>query len=67
MLAAVFLMQPLGQLTAQVVGLFVVLGIDQKDGLPGIVDSKAHEAGAAIVDRIWRCVIGVGAFPALVC
>ena len=66
MLAAVLLMQPLGQLMAQLVGLFVLLGIGGTNGLPRMNDPKDHEAAAAIVDRIWRCVIGVGAFPALV-
>ena len=65
-MAAVFLMQPLGQLAAHLVGLFVVLGVGRARGLPALTAPEDHDAAAAIVDSIWRCVIGVGAFPALV-
>lgn len=62
-MAAVFLMQPLGQLLASVVGLAVLLTIGRNAGLDTVQDSAAQ---AVIVDRIWRYVIGVGAIPALV-
>jgi MFS transporter, PHS family, inorganic phosphate transporter len=63
MMAAVFLMQPLGQLLASVVGLAVLLTIGRSEGLETQTD---HVAAATTVDRIWRYVIGVGAIPALV-
>jgi PHS family inorganic phosphate transporter-like MFS transporter len=63
MMAAVFLMQPLGQLLAYVVGLAVLLTIGRSEGLDTQTDPVA---AATTVDRIWRYVIGVGAIPALV-
>lgn len=55
-MATVFLMQPLGQAVAALVGLFVALGLNhQYGGLP----PKA-------ADQLWRAVTGVGAFPALI-
>ena len=63
MMAAVFLMQPLGQLLASVVGLAVLLTIGRGEGLETQTD---YVAAATTVDRIWRYVIGVGAIPALV-
>jgi PHS family inorganic phosphate transporter-like MFS transporter len=63
MMAAVFLMQPLGQLLASVVGLAVLLTVGHNEGLDTVKDPAAQ---AVIVDRIWRYVIGVGAIPALV-
>lgn len=50
MLAAVFLMQPLGQLLAYVVG---IIAIGQLGGSP------------AGIDRFWRIVVGVGAAPTI--
>ncbi|QIW95812.1 hypothetical protein AMS68_001330 [Peltaster fructicola] len=50
MLAAVFLMQPLGQLLAYIVGL---IAIGQLGG------------SAADIDRFWRIVIGIGAAPTI--
>ena len=67
MMAAVFLMQPLGQLAACLVGLGAAVGIGHIYGLDKLTNSPTDQAKAtAIVDRIWRVVIGVGAFPALV-
>jgi len=63
MMAAVFLMQPLGQLLASVVGLAVLLTVGRNDGLDTSQDPVSQ---ALTVDRIWRYVIGVGAIPALV-
>lgn len=62
-MAAVFIMQPLGQLLAAVVGLAVLLTVGRSAGLA--TETRLVEA-ATIVDRIWRYVIGVGAIPALV-
>lgn len=65
-MAAVFAMQPIGQLCAQLAGLFVVLGRQSYlqthcGGLPKVNDLLCK----AEVDRVWRIVTGVGAFPAL--
>lgn len=62
-MAAVFIMQPLGQLLAAVVGLAVLLTVGSNAGLATETD---HVKAATIVDRIWRYVVGVGAIPALV-
>ncbi|OJD37712.1 phosphate transporter [Diplodia corticola] len=64
MMGSVFLMQPLGQLIANLVGLGVVMGYNSKHQLdkcssPSIGDCRQQ------VDRIWRWVTGVGAIPAL--
>ncbi|KAF2088728.1 MFS general substrate transporter, partial [Saccharata proteae CBS 121410] len=69
MMAAVFLMQPMGQLTAQLVGLFVVLGFKNSYGYGDVNTDQA-----ILTDRVWRkadngrigVVAGVGAFPALI-
>lgn len=63
MMAAVFLMQPLGQLLASAVGLAVLLTVGRSEGLDTQTDPIA---AATTVDRIWRYVVGVGAIPALV-
>jgi PHS family inorganic phosphate transporter-like MFS transporter len=63
MMAAVFLMQPLGQLLAYVVGLAVVLTIGRNAGLAMETD---HTKAAITVDQIWRYVVGMGAIPALI-
>lgn len=63
MMAAVFIMQPLGQLLAAVVGLAVLLTIGRSSGLDTQTD---HDVSAKIIDTIWRYVIGVGAIPAFV-
>ena len=63
MMAAVFLMQPLGQLLASVVGLAVLLTVGRNAGL---ATETNPESARVIVDRIWRYVVGVGAIPALV-
>ena len=62
-MAAVFLMQSLGQLLASVVGLAVLLTIGRNAGLATETDV---ETSRIIVDRIWRWVVGVGAIPALI-
>jgi PHS family inorganic phosphate transporter-like MFS transporter len=66
MMASVFLMQPVGQLLASVVGLAVLITVGKNNGLPGLTKDSDHLAAATIVDRIWRYVIGVGAIPALI-
>lgn len=68
MLSAVFLMQPVGQALAQLVGLFVLLGQgarynfnDKRCGL----DAKWNSECQTSIDGVWRIVIGIGALPAL--
>lgn len=60
-MAAVFLMQPLGQLLASVVGLAVLLTVGRN--LPTETNPQTQ---AVTVDQIWRYVVGVGAIPALI-
>jgi PHS family inorganic phosphate transporter-like MFS transporter len=63
MMASVFLMQPLGQLLAYVVGLVVLLSIGRSAGLATETDPVAT---VQVVDKIWRCVVAFGAIPAVV-
>lgn len=62
-MTAVFLMQPLGQLMAQIVGLAVLLGYDNMYDLQHCTDPAIC---APHIDIIWRWVTGVGAIPAVV-
>ncbi|KAI1112284.1 MFS general substrate transporter [Nemania sp. NC0429] len=66
MMAAVFLMQPVGQLVAQLVGLAVLEGYNNTYN---IEDCTARSMGSQhcgrYIDSIWRLVIGLGAIPAL--
>ncbi|EKG19616.1 Sugar transporter conserved site [Macrophomina phaseolina MS6] len=64
MMGAVFLMQPLGQLIANLVGLAVVTGYNSTYGLDHCSDPNAGSC-AQHVDGVWRWVTGVGAIPAL--
>jgi PHS family inorganic phosphate transporter-like MFS transporter len=64
MMAAVFLMQPLGQFVAYLVGLCALVGISRNRHLSP--DDTRFEHAAPVVDAVWRCVVGVGAFPALI-
>lgn len=64
MMAAVFIMQPIGQLMASLVGLIVLLTVGRNGGLHNMKDDD--EAAKKIVDSIWRWVIGVGAIPAFI-
>jgi len=61
MMAAVFLMQPLGQLLASVVGLAVLVTVGR-----GLTTETDREVQATTIDRVWRYVVGVGAIPALI-
>ncbi|KAF2666279.1 MFS general substrate transporter [Microthyrium microscopicum] len=63
MLAAVFLMQPLGQLAAYVVGTIVLVILNRHYQLDTLMDSKD---AAPIIDVFWRWVTGIGALPALI-
>ncbi|KFY50582.1 hypothetical protein V496_09295, partial [Pseudogymnoascus sp. VKM F-4515 (FW-2607)] len=64
MMASVFIMQPIGQLMASLVGLIVLLTVGRNGGLHLMQDDD--DAAKKIVDSIWRWVIGVGAIPAIV-
>jgi PHS family inorganic phosphate transporter-like MFS transporter len=63
MMAAVFLMQPLGRLLAYVVGLVVLLTVGRNAGLATETDPVA---AVQVVDRIWRYVVGFGAILAVI-
>ncbi|KAK4178857.1 putative inorganic phosphate transporter [Triangularia setosa] len=68
MLSSVFLMQPVGQAVAQLVGLFVLLGEDRAHRLHDLrcgIDTRHEEECKKIIDGIWRIVIGSGAVPAI--
>ncbi|KAK8137771.1 phosphate transporter [Apiospora sp. TS-2023a] len=68
MLGSVFLMQPVGQALAQLVGLWVLLGRDHQHHLRdmqcGLNTANEMEC-KKIVDGLWRIVIGTGAVPAV--
>lgn len=65
MIVAITLMQPLGQVAAAAVGLTALTTLGKRRGLESLTESpEDHKAAAAIIDRIWRIVIGVGAIPA---
>ncbi|KAK6865696.1 MFS general substrate transporter [Apiospora arundinis] len=68
MLGSVFLMQPVGQALAQLVGLWVLLGRDRqyhlRDMQCGLNTANEMEC-KKIVDGLWRIVIGTGAVPAV--
>lgn len=68
MLSSVFMMQPIGQALAQLVGLWVVLGRENMFGMQAMqcgLNTKYDEECKKIVDGIWRIVIGSGAVPAV--
>ncbi|KAF4971156.1 hypothetical protein FZEAL_9910 [Fusarium zealandicum] len=68
MLSSVFMMQPIGQALAQLVGLFVLLGFQRSHDLQGMrcgLDRLHEEDCKKALDGIWRIVIGSGAVPAL--
>lgn len=65
MLAAVFLMQPVAQLTAQGIGLGALRGISARH-IPPLKASDTDRVNAApVVDAVWRLVIGIGSAPAI--
>ncbi|SPN97811.1 related to high-affinity phosphate permease, phosphate-repressible [Cephalotrichum gorgonifer] len=68
MLSSVFMMQPIGQALAQLVGLWVLLGRENMFGLKAMqcgLNTKYDEECRKAVDGIWRIVIGCGAVPAV--
>lgn len=65
MMAAVFAMQGLGQLTAALVMLFVTLGF--KGSLSSAVSIEECSGVCQLaVDKMWRTLIGFGAVPACI-
>ncbi|KAI1358569.1 major facilitator superfamily domain-containing protein [Xylaria arbuscula] len=64
MMAAVFLMQPVGQLAAYGFGLAILVGLSKSLGLSP--DETEWNIAARKIDVIWRVIIGIGAFPALI-
>ena len=63
MIAAVFSMQGLGQLTAALVALITTVAF--KDSFINITnESQCDEACRIAADRAWRIIVGVGAVPA---
>ncbi|EPE09200.1 phosphate transporter [Ophiostoma piceae UAMH 11346] len=68
MISSVFLMQPVGQALAQLVGVWVVLGRENLYHLQEMqcgINTKYEEECKIAVDGIWRIVVGSGAVPAL--
>lgn len=68
MLSSVFLMQPVGQALAQLVGVWVVLGRNNQYHLQAMqcgLNTLYEEECKEIVDGIWRIVIGSGCVPAV--
>jgi PHS family inorganic phosphate transporter-like MFS transporter len=64
MLAAVFLMQSLGQLAAYSLGLLVLVLVAKTRGLDP--NETRYEVASPVIDQVWRIAIGIGAAPALV-
>jgi MFS transporter, PHS family, inorganic phosphate transporter len=62
LMALTFLAQSLGQLIAYAVSYGVLKSINQNRNFGA--DSMNHETAAQVIDVVWRCVIGVGTFPA---
>lgn len=68
MLSSVFMMQPIGQSLAQLVGLWVLVGRDNVHDLRAMqcgINTKYEQECKTIVDGIWRIVIGSGCVPAV--
>lgn len=61
-MAAVFMMQPLGQIVSQIVGLAVLEGYNN---MKSIEDCHDHNVCGQEIDSVWRWVTGVGAIPAV--
>ncbi|KAK8140018.1 hypothetical protein PG984_000084 [Apiospora sp. TS-2023a] len=62
-MAAVFLMQSVGQVAANGFGLAILVGVSQKMG----INPEGNDVETArIIDVTWRIIIGIAALPALV-
>ncbi|KAI1204526.1 MFS general substrate transporter [Annulohypoxylon truncatum] len=64
MIAAVFLMQSLGQFAAYAFGLAILRGISIRLGLSP--DETDYDVASPVIDVVWRTIIGIGAVPALI-
>ncbi|KAI0884550.1 MFS general substrate transporter [Annulohypoxylon maeteangense] len=64
MIAAVFLMQSLGQLAAYALGLAILRGISSRFGLSP--EETDYDVASPVIDVVWRTTIGIGAVPALI-
>jgi MFS transporter, PHS family, inorganic phosphate transporter len=62
MLASVFIMQPLGQLFAYIIGLVVLVALDRQYHLSQLTDDQLPY----VIDKHWRWVTGLGAIPAII-
>jgi len=58
-LASVFLMQALGQLTACLMSLFLLATIGKNYSY---IMSTAYPADSLVVDQIWRMIVGLAPF-----
>lgn len=68
MMAAVFIMQPIGQLVAWAVGMAALQGLSRDYNMEvGVLTTDPDEIDNAKIgiDIFWRIVVGVGAVPAL--
>lgn len=62
-MAAVFLMQSVGQVAANGFGLAILVGVSQRMG----INPEGNDVETAhIIDVTWRIIIGIAAVPALV-
>jgi hypothetical protein len=69
MMAAVFIMQPIGQLVAWAVGMAALQGLRRDYNLDvGVLTTNPDEIDDAKIgiDIFWRIVVGVGAVPAMI-
>lgn len=64
MIAAVFLMQSVGQLAAYAFGLAILHGVSNTLGLSP--EETDWNVASPIIDVVWRTTIGIGAVPALI-
>jgi PHS family inorganic phosphate transporter-like MFS transporter len=71
MMASVFLMQPFAQFCAATVGWIVLTSLVKSRGLDNLpihgadlTDRQKFDI-ISTIDSVWRCVVGVGAIPAL--
>jgi MFS transporter, PHS family, inorganic phosphate transporter len=63
MLAAVFIMQPLGQFSAYLVGIVTLYGLKSHYGIHEFSD---YSTARPIIDQFWRIVTGLGAIPTII-
>ncbi|KAK6442570.1 hypothetical protein LTR95_001193 [Oleoguttula sp. CCFEE 5521] len=66
MLSAVFLMQPIGQLVAWLVGIAALAGLSKYYDFSIGIDNSGNDHAAVGIDIFWRIVVGVGAIPAAI-